>query len=79
MVVVCSGSGVCCVDGVPTLLCLQVEKLCGNTGKKKVVTEGPARFKKDLPVYINSLTADHAVVVIGCSREPWLGDEKSLK
>ncbi len=57
----------------------QADKICGNTGKKKVVTEGPARFKKDLPVYINSLTADDAVVLIGCSREPWLGDDKSLR
>ena len=32
----------------------QVEKLCGPTGKKKTV-DGPARFKKDLQTYINSL------------------------
>jgi hypothetical protein len=57
----------------------EAEKICANTGKKKVVNEGPARFKKDLPTYINSLTADDAVVVIGCSREPWLGEEKSFK
>lgn len=57
----------------------EAEKICANTGKKKVVNEGPARFKKDLPTYISSLTADDAVVVIGCSREPWLGDEKSFK
>lgn len=57
----------------------QAEKICANTGKKKVVNEGPARFKKDLPTYINSLTADDAVTLIGCSREPWLGDEKSFK
>jgi hypothetical protein len=56
-----------------------VDKICGNTGKKKVVSEGPARFKKDLPTYINSLTADDAVLVLGCSREPWLADEKALK
>ena len=67
----------CCVWGL--LFSAQAEKICGNTGKKKVVLDGPARFKKDLPVYINSLTADDAVIVIGCSREPWLGDEKSLK
>jgi hypothetical protein len=29
--------------------------------------------------YINSLTADDSVLVIGCSREPWLADEKALK
>lgn len=61
------------------LLCCQAEKICANTGKKKVVNEGPARFKKDLPTYINSLTADDAVIVLGCSREPFLGDEKSFK
>lgn len=33
------------------------EAMIAPTGKKKTVSEGPARFKKDLVTYMNSLTA----------------------
>jgi IQ and AAA domain-containing protein len=57
----------------------ECEKLCGNTGKKKSVSEGPARFKKDLPAYINWLEPTDPVSVVGCTSEPWNGDEKALR
>lgn len=63
--------------GPCVIYCDEVEKLLAG-GKKKVVTEGPARFKKDLPVYIASLTAEHSAVVIGCSAEPWEADAKAM-
>ena len=34
----------------------EVDRILANLGKKKSVSEGPARFKKDLGTYINSLT-----------------------
>ncbi len=57
----------------------EAEKICANTGKKKTVSEGPARFKKDLLTYIASLTAAEAVVIIGCSSTPWEGDDAAMR
>lgn len=59
----------------------EVEKMIPGPppkGKPKPDPNGPARFKKELPVYINSLTAEHAVTVIGCSSAPEEADPKSL-
>ena len=57
----------------------EADKICANTGKKKTVSEGPARFKKDLVTYIQNLAAADAVVVIGCTSAPWDGDDASLR
>ena len=47
-------------------------------GKPKPDPNGPARFKKDLATYINSLTFEHACVVIACSSTPEEADPKSI-
>lgn len=64
--------------GPCVIYCDEVEKLLEGGKKKKAATEGPGRFKKDLPVYIASLTAEHSAVVVGCSAEPWEADAKAL-
>jgi len=59
----------------------EVEKMIPGPppkGKPKPDPNGPARFKKELPIYINSLTVDHSVMVIGCTSEPEVADPKSL-
>jgi SpoVK/Ycf46/Vps4 family AAA+-type ATPase len=56
----------------------EVEKML-LTSKKKTISEGPGRFKKDLPTYLNTLAAEDAVFLVGCTREPWGGDEKAMR
>ena len=59
----------------------EVEKMIPGPppkGKPKPDPNGPARFKKDLAVYINSLTAEHACIVIASSSAPEEADPKSV-
>ncbi len=59
----------------------EVEKMIPGPppkGKPKPDPNGPARFKKDLPVYINSLAAEHACIVIASSSCPEEADPKSV-
>lgn len=51
----------------------------GGSGKKKVASDGPGRFRKDLITYLGSLTPEDRVVVIGCTKQPENGDLKDLK
>jgi hypothetical protein len=64
----------------PTLIYIdQVEKMIPGApakGQPKPDPNGPVRFKKDLLTYLNSLTAEHAVFIIGASSEPWVADVK---
>ena len=39
---------------------------------------GPARFRRDLVTYVQSLTADDATVIVGCTRNPSAADFASL-
>ena len=59
----------------------EVEKMIPGPppkGKPKPDPNGPARFKKDLPIYINSLAAEHSCIVIASSSCPEEADPKSV-
>ena len=59
----------------------EVEKMIPGPppkGKPKPDPNGPSRFKKDLGIYINSLTHEHSCQVIACSSFPEESDPKSL-
>jgi len=59
----------------------EVEKMIPGPppkGKPKPDPNGPSRFKKDLGIYINSLTQEHSCQVIACSSLPEESDPKSL-
>lgn len=62
-------------------------KLAVNPKKKKKKKKGKggdegedlSRFRKDWPTYVKSLQPDDAVLIIGCSNQPWLGEEKQYR
>ena len=51
----------------------------GNASPSSSVgaAEMALKLRKDLPAYFASLTEQHAVVLIGCSSEPWVADPKA--
>jgi len=61
-------------------------KLAVNAKKKKKKGKGGgddgedlSRFRKDWPTYVKSLLPDDGVFIIGCTNQPWLGEEKQYR
>jgi SpoVK/Ycf46/Vps4 family AAA+-type ATPase len=57
----------------------ECEQIFQGGSKKKISSEGPTRFKKDLVTYIKALEKEDRLFIIGTSSDPSLGDPKEYK